>query len=317
MLVKAGVVAGFFVLSSATVVHADDEPGPTPPKYAGSEVSLNHLATYGTFSPGFEQTYNPTIVQSISIDPRWKLNKKVTLTGHLGIETELTDSDVSSYERQPLLEDVYVQGSYPLPKLPFLINGTAGLRLTLPTSKASIARSHVFALAPSIALNRSLKISDGITLTPFVSFRANFILATERYAQYDGDPVPGCRANTDNCGEFGGSRSHWLGLTEQIGVSADFPKDFSAQVVVGFIQNILYDLPPTEWQGMEIMDPNDGPNTRYIMLYVIEGAYQPWEHVKLSGGFQTVNGQQRLDSGYEAPFFNRYTQVFLKGTYVF
>lgn len=319
MFLKAGVVAGILVLSASSIALAEDEPaGPTPPRYAGSEVSLTHNASIGTFAPGLDQTYNPTISQNISLDPRWRLNKKVSLSAHLGLETELTESDVTSYERQPLLEDVYLQGSYALPQLPLLINGSVGLRLTLPTSKASLARDTYFSIAPSIALNRSFQVSKNITLQPFVSFRANLIPAGEKSAQYDAPTITNCSA-LDNCDQVNhsGSRSSWLTMTETAGVAASFPKNLSAQVVVGLIQNILYDLEPLTWQGMEIEDPNDGPNARYIMLYVIEAGWEPMKHLKVAGGFQTINEQLAPDSSYYAPFFNRNTQVYLKGTYVF
>src|ERR1043166_3746370 len=91
------------VLVGAAASAAQAEEPADRPAWAGSEISIKHAFSIGSFMPGFERTYNPVLLQSLAIDPAWRLSDRLALNAHLGVETELTNSDSSSYERQPLL----------------------------------------------------------------------------------------------------------------------------------------------------------------------------------------------------------------------
>jgi hypothetical protein len=314
---KAGVVAGVVLFASVGSARAQDstKEEETPPRYAGSEISLR--AGFGAIGldASSEQTYNPTFVQGISIDPRWRLNKKITLSGHFGVDTELTDSDGDTYERQPLLNDTQITAAYALPKLPGKLGGSVGLRLTLPTSKESLARHILFNIAPSISLSRPFELTDKITIAPFVSFRVGVNVATNQEATYDAPTIASCDVGSESCDQFNhsGARSSRAAFNEILGVDVGLPKNLSAQVLVWFVQSWLYDLAPIA--GVPVSD--DNVNFRYVNIYLIELGWAPAKHIKVAGGFQTVNPQLAPDSTYYAPFFNRFTEVFLRGTYVF
>src|SRR5687768_8336479 len=96
----------------------------------GSEVGIKHAAGVWTAIPGADPTWNPIVLQSISVDPQWRLRADWLMRGHVGVETELTDSDATSRERQPLLDDAWVQAGHEIPW-----GGTASLRLYAPTSR--------------------------------------------------------------------------------------------------------------------------------------------------------------------------------------
>ncbi len=317
---KAGVVAGVVLFASLGAARAEDtttvEEKKEPPRWTGSEVSLRHGFNTIGFLRNLEPTYNPVFAQGISIDPRWRLNKKINLTAHLGIETELTDSDVSTYKRQPLLEDTFVTGAYSLPKLPGKIGGSVALRLTLPTSKDSLARTMWFALGPSVSLSRPFELTKNISLTAFASFRANVAFHSFQELTFDHPAIAACDAGgSEPCNQFdhSGSRSPFATLNETIGVDIGLPYRLSGQVVVQLVQSWLYDLV----DDPRVMTSPNNVNWRYVNVYLIELGWEPIKHVKASGGFQTVNPQLAPDSTYYPPFFNRYTEVFLKGAYVF
>ena len=69
-----------------------------------------------------------------------RLSPRLRLTGHLGVEMELTDSDVNTHEREPLLEDTTVTAAYSLGTLPGGLKGSVSLRLSLWGSYISSAR---------------------------------------------------------------------------------------------------------------------------------------------------------------------------------
>ena len=308
---KSGLLAGMLLAGSALMAHAQepvvDDSGKAPKeekRWAGSEVSLTQNVGLTTIVPGVDLSYNPYWGENLSVDPRWRLNDKVNLSAHLGLEVELTNSDVTSTERQPLLEDTWAQASYKLGKLPLLMNGSASLRLTLPTSKASIARETIFGLAPGVAFNRNFQVSKNVTLQPFLSLRASLWLQTARSLQYDAPTISHC-VDLSNCNEVSQSAvsSSWMGLSETVGVNAELPAKFSASVAVSFVQSFLYDTANKTANGQMVEDTD--PFVRKLNLYVLEGNWQPRDAWRLSGGFQTFNDQLNLNGHYEMPFFNR------------
>jgi hypothetical protein len=294
--------------TSGTIGSGDDAPA--APRWNGSEVSLTHNVSVGTFDAGLNQTYNPTVTQGISIDPRWRWSDRIILIAHLGVETELTNSDTSTYEREPLLEDVFVQANYRLNKLPFLIGANAGLRLILPASKNSWAREMYFGIAPSFTINRDLEIGENFILQPFASVRTTFYATGSKSVILETPYILNCA----DCGEFdhAGGRTAWASFNETIGVNLALPYRLTGQVSVSWIQSLLYEPTDTEFDTQ-----NDGPNTRYANIYVIDLGWDATKHIRVNGGFLTFNEQLAPDSTYYTPFFNRWTQVYLKGTYVF
>ena len=61
----------------------------------------------------------------------------------------------------------------------------------------------------------------------------------------------------------------------------------------------------------------DSTDWRLGNVYLVGAEWQMTSRWKFSGGFQTENPQQRPDGSYYAPFFNRYTQVFVTAAAVF
>ena len=292
-----------------------------PPAWTGSEISLKHSFSVRSFMPGFEPDFNPVLVQSLGLDPAWRLTDRLRLTGHLGIETELTDSDVSSYERQPLIEDTTATAAYTLPPLPAELRAVALFRLTLPTSKESIARRRVAAFAPGVTVSRELLPRPDVRVTPFVTLRATYHWQLSTSLVYDGPTITTCSAaRGDSCEEFehSGIRSPVASFVEILGVRVELPRRVSLAAQIWWVQTWLYDLAPAHGpMGEPIASRPGGTDWRMGNLYLLAADWQLSRRWKLEGGLQTENPQQRPDGSYHAPFFNRHTQLFVTAAAVF
>jgi len=291
-----------------------------PPAWAGSEVSLKHSASLLSFAPGAELTYDPVLVQSLSVDPTWRISPRLRLTGHLGLETELTDSPVTSRERQPLLEDTTVTGSWRAPGWRG-IDTTLSLRLALPTSAEAIARRRIVGIGPVLTARRDLD-RGALTWSPFVTLRATYNWQLSTSLVYDGPSITTCDAERgDACEEFdhAGSRSAVAGFAQVLGLNVAWPAHdlvFTAQA--WWVQSLLYDLAPlTGPDGEPVASGPGATDFRLAQVYLLAAEWAPARRWKLSGGLETQSPQRAPDGDLHAPFVNRYTQLFVTATAVF
>ena len=295
--------------------HAD---APTEgPRWAGSEISLKHSFSVGSLMPDREPDFNPVLVQSLSIDPVCRLTDAWRLVGHLGVETELTNSDVTSSEREPLLEDASVTAGYrwPAQGWAYGLQPSLSFRLALPTSKESIARERIAGFAPGAKLARTFRPREGVTVTPHVTARAAYHWQLSTSVVYDGPSITTCSAaRGDACEELdhSGFRTSEYTFTQIAGVDVELPHDVALSAQVWWIESWLYDLAPvTGPSGEPIPSRDGGTDWRFGNVYLLAAEWQVTEMLKVSGGFQTENPQQAPDGDYYAPFFNRYTQFFV------
>ncbi len=297
-----------------------DEPA-DPPAWAGSEISVKHSFSIASLMPGFEPDYNPVLVQSLSIDPAWRLTKKLRLTAHLGVETELTNSDVTSYQRQPLIEDTTLTATYTLPDLPAELRPSASLRLTLPTSKEAIARERIAGFGAAFGVKREFHPREDVTVAPFVTLRAAYNWQLSTSLVYDGPSISTCSAaRGDACEEFdhSGARSTVAAFVQVVGVNVELPHDVALTAQAWWAQSWLYDLTPALGPtGEPVPERAGGSDWRLANVYLVAAEWQATQRWKLAGGFQTENPQQRPDGSYYTPFFNRYTQFFVTAAAVF
>lgn len=286
------------------------------PPWKGSEISVSHYGTLTSFNKSALPDYNPFFGQAFSLDPRWKLHDSLSLRAHLGIDTELTDSDDTNTRREPLLDDLSVTASHKLPALPQSIKGSVSLAWTLPTSKASWALHRLSAFTAGVSANRSFVLAPGIELTVNAGMKAGILLATEQSLTYDGNRTLFCDPDkSESCEQSGysGVRSSRATVSQSIGADVSLPHDLSASVGIGFRQSNLYSL--VEVDGVPESPTN--VDWRYSNTYDLGLTWQATERYTVSGGFQTMNPQQKPDSTYYAPFFNLYTQAYVTTAVVF
>jgi hypothetical protein len=219
------------------------------------------------------------------------------LLGHIGVETELTDSDTSTRERQPLFDDAWLQSGFAIP------HGAASLRLYLPTSRESWARRRIFSLSPAVSFYRPFG-----RFTPRASLRATWHAATEETAIYDAPSILGCDPSRQSCDSFthSGIRSTMASFVQAVGVDAALPYGVIAVAEVWWIEGLLYPL-----------EGSTSTRWRLSNLYLLGAEWRPSPAWKLGAGFQTLNAQRAPDSSLQTPFFNRHTQLYLSLSRVF
>lgn len=131
-----------------------DDPSPVVPPtpkarpFAGTQVFLQTSMYTGTVFKQQQQNYNPTVDQSVFLQPRFALNRDFQLRGRLVFTYEFTDSDTTATKREPRFSDTSVQLVYRgIPDFKG-IKPIVGVQLGVPTSSESRARSMY--LAPGL-----------------------------------------------------------------------------------------------------------------------------------------------------------------------
>ena len=153
-------------------------------------------------------------------------------------------------------------------------------------------------------------------MTPSVNLRATWYAASSRMLTYDAPSITTCNTALGNCGAFdhSGARSSQAGFREGVGLDFSFPLNLSASASVMWMQSLLYPLDsavdPTT--GLPIPASDYNTDWRYVMAYSIGAEWKPISHLAVGAGVSTVNPEQAPDSTYYAPFFNRYTQLYLE-----
>jgi hypothetical protein len=286
------IALGFLVVAHSGTAVADE------PRWAGSELGIKHAAGVWTSIPGADPTYDPIVLQTISLDPQWRLRRDWLLAGHVGVETELTNSDTTTRERQPLLEDAWVQTARELPW-----GGAASVRLYLPTSRESWARRRLFTLAPAIAFHR-----EHGRFTARAGARAAWHAALEETTVYEGPSILGCDPARTSCEAFShsGIRSTMATFVQTVAVDVALPGAVTATAEMGWIEGLLYPL-----------EGSDSTRWRMFNVYLIGAEWRPSAAWRLGAGFQTLNPQRAPDTTFYAPFFNRYTQLYVSASRVF
>lgn len=285
-------------------------------RWSGSEASLQAGASLLSFDRSAEPTYNPEVWQSLSVDPKYRVNDRLSLAGNISVETELSNNDVTTKKNEPLLGDIYVQGTVSLPKLPREVGSSAWLRLLLPTSKESQAREKYFTLSSRGTLDRTFKLTDNVELSARAGLQLTWHNAASTTLTYDAPTIRSCAAPRDSCDalDHSGVRSASWSVSERMGASISFTKlDLEVSAQVNWTQSRLFDLddatnPVT---GEPIPESSVNTDWRYSNQYSLGAEWQVHKHARLGLGLNTINPQQKPDSTYYRPFINRYTTVYV------
>jgi hypothetical protein len=306
-------------MANPAAVHAQNAPTPKDSSpWSGSAVSIKHSAQLYGF--GVDPDFNPTILQSLSIDPTWRYSERLQLTAHLGIETELTNSDVTSSARQPLLEDTTTTATLALPELGLGLRGRATFRVALPTSKEAIGRRRLAALSPGVVITRPYSLGPW-SITPSVALRATWNWQLSTTLVYDGPTISGCDPARSACEAFdhAGQRSTAFGFAEVLGVTVARPESNVTMVAqLWWTQAWLYDLAEIDGpDGMPVEPSERNTDWRLGMVSLVAVEWQARPHVRFGAGLETQNPLETPDGGVYRPFFNRFTHLSLTATAVF
>jgi len=109
--------------------------------FAGTQVFLQTSMYTGTVFKQQQQNYNPTVDQSVFIQPRFAINKDFQLRGRLVFTYEYTNSDTTKTNHEPRFSDTTLQLVYRgIPDFKG-IKPIVGVQVGLPTSPESRART--------------------------------------------------------------------------------------------------------------------------------------------------------------------------------
>jgi hypothetical protein len=287
--------------------------------WRGSSVNYSHNATALTFAPGAEPLYNPTWSHRLGLFPELHLGDVVTLRGRWFLSQEFTLSDSTSRPHEVELSDVWldtVWGGWKEPASGMRLG--ADLRLTLPTSKPSLAQSRLFTLGPSVNLSRRFDVLAGLTLV----YSARFTWRFNRFAtrQNQGPTIAACGdVRALECLDFinTGVRNPQADVLH--GPTVSFQPHPTIDVSASFLMQrawlpALTPVPAGVAMGSTQLADGADVATRDLMLFSLSVSWQAFKNVGFSLGAWTFSSQLGEDGRYQFPLFNRNTTLYLDAT---
>ena len=278
--------------------------------FGGSEFDYRNVVSARTFDRNADLTYNPYYAMELHLAPAFRMGPYVRLTLDFLLSRELTRSDTTTKRGETILDDVFLETELrKVPKIPVLkLKVTPALRLYVPTSKQSQARTLILAIRPEITLSRRVNAFDGLVFAYAISVRKNFHESTTAMTETPMlRPVYGSSRSLESFSNLG-ARNVSVAVTNIFSISLAFKKRFAALLAMGISHGFLY--PRTSTDSRISDTPMPDTRVRYEMRYTGELGYQPIPFMTLALGFLTENEQLAQNAAYESPFFNRYTTIF-------
>lgn len=274
----------------------------------------NAVSAY-SFDKDAELTYNPYYAMSYSFIPRFYLYKGMSLRVNWAFEQELTNSDTTTKKHEVYWTDVNVDwvwgGAATIPGVDVMF--TPKLRVTLPASKASQARTLYVALGPGFDFLKSFDVLGGITLQ--WAFRY-----TKYFNKYSGpvseEPLLECPGSQAKCPYYAlGNRNPSHAFTNAFLIEIRPIDSLYLAVQVAVINRLLYKNTEATVDiiggSYEVRESSQNSNHSGLMQYVFEIGYDVLPFMSIGLGSNTYNPMLAPKSEYYAPFFNRYTTLYL------
>jgi len=279
--------------------------------WRGSQIVYRNSFSAVSLSGAAELTYNPYYAMTWSFRPWWWFTKSFYTRATLDVDREITQSDVTTYQGEALLRDLrLVAGLSNVLRIPKAkIDFSFDLVLTVPTSKASLARTMVLGVGPGTRMSRTFRVLKGLILGYTVRVTPTF----HRYStsERESSLIPGCSASAGSCDEFWntGRRNAVVRLTHYADISLRFLKWLGVSVAVGQAIDWLYPLgDAAEEVTLQVEEPE---NKRYLTFFELTVALQPLKMLEVALGYSSVHPQRAPGGGYYVPFFNRYSAITL------
>lgn len=326
--------AGEAVEENAEDASASEEGAATPPPrrgpaltFANSFFSYTNEVTFNSFAPGGQLSYNPYWAMSFSITPRFYLTDATFLWLNQGLSIELTDSDWTATNHEPVLTDTTLDLRHNFLWEGFVIQPHA--RLVFPLSKTSQSARRIVQTGLGVSITRPFPELASFTVSGSLGYRRWWSAATAPqyapgaapdYRTLDGETY--CEAGTRStplCTQAGSSTTARdvivaglvftvmpiSGLTVQLAgfyIGMYGHEVGEAHLSVGGRDVVLVDDSPTHW--------------RHFTSLSFAVGYDVLPYLNLSLGVQNGAGAAPLwnpDGSVRSPF-NPDTQVFLTAT---
>ncbi len=312
--VAAASVAGGVVKEVAPSASKKRNP------WKGSFIGYEHVFSAVSLDKASGQTWNPYYAHSFTLQPMWRFHDYVGLRLRLDVEQELTNSDETAKRYEWMWSDLNVEVNagkgYTEKVTGININGD--LRLGIPVSKFSRARTMVLALSPGLTISRKFPVLGGLTVAYSGRFSYQFHQSTT--AQYDGTSISCGDPDSAECERFTntGIRNAQTVLVHGPSIRLDILDNLSFTVSYLLRRSGLYDLDDHEvydsGSGIHLGTLASGENdikARYGQAFSAEIAWEPIEMVGLALGFISVYSDLRQNGSYQTPLFNQFTNIYL------
>ncbi len=274
------------------------------------------MASLGTFDRAYEQTYNPTHTLALVSAPRFSLTDKLQLRMWQYTTLEpFTQSDSNTYKGETTLSDTSVTLAYKAYRNEALGLGVnVGAMVGLPTSKGSIYKHTRMTPGLDLGLSWSKGIFSVATVT-----RGSYIWTESTTALLNNFPISGCNIGDPSCAglDQGSSRTAEFRFFNILVLAAQPLPRLGFSATMGVINDVLHPSDPTSItnKGTGLVIPvgvaSTNSNMRATMYWGLAADFKINDAWSLSAGTEVFNPQLKLNSTYESPFINRYTNVFL------
>ncbi len=304
---------GFFLLAPALLLAADEPAGEAAVKipWRGSQVVFSNSFSLISLDPSQELTYNPSYSMVFGFKPRWWFGEKMYLAASLDVTRELTQADDTTYAREALLGDLGLTfGVSRLWTVPVAgIDLSGDITVTLPTSKASQARTLVMGIGPRLRLSRNFPLLKG--LVAGFNLRATPYFHRYTTAETESPLIANCQASEAGCGAFlnSGVRNSLFRLTGSLDASLAIFDWLGVSLAFGEAIDWLYGIGSGDDQVSFV--PVEPQDQRYLSFFELGVSFSPLAFLDAAVTLITYAPQLAPDSSYYNPFFNRYTIVSL------
>ncbi|PIE17084.1 MAG: hypothetical protein CSA66_06850 [Proteobacteria bacterium] len=278
--------------------------------FRGSTFTWRSAASAITFDRSAELTYNPTWVNAFELAPRYALSDLVSVSARLDLTYEITEADFNTYENEALLGNLLVAASVgkfaTIPGVDVDVSG--GLSLLFPTSKFAQAQTLMFAVLPRARLSRSFDVLAGLRLGYGVSLGKYFHRYTT--AERDSPLISGCFNSPGGCESHynTGVRNVSWRIINSLDASLSVTDWLSFGAALSIYTSFLYDDVDDASVSLTPVEPTD---TRHALYYDLSVTLTPLTPLDVVIGAQTFSPQRKPDSSDYAPFFNRFTALYL------
>lgn len=278
--------------------------------WRGTEFVYGNTFSALSLSRSSDLTYNPYYAMSWGFRLYWWFSKSFYVKASLDIDRELTESDITSSANEALLRDLVLKtGLSKVLRIPVAkIDFSFDLDLTIPTSKASQARTLVLGIGPGVRLSRRFKVLKGLTL----GYNMRWTVNLHRYTtgELESPLITGC-SGAAGCDSLlsTGRRNAIVRLSHFADLSIQFMKWFGFSVAVGQYIDWLHGLGDTEEEvTLRVIEPE---NQRFVTFFDLQLSFRPTKMLEIVVGYASLHPQRAPDSTHYSPFFNRYATLYL------
>ena len=302
--------AGLFCAAARADKKGMASPETSEAVYRETEVTYRNTVTARSFNKSADLTYNPYYAMELDAALVFWVHPKVSTTLDFTLSREITNSDETTRKGEVQLADIFWQAAVrnlnPIPAVG--IEAVPSVRLYVPSSKVSKARTMMLGLRAQLQLIKRFDVLRGLAVFYSVAVRKDFHELTTAETELPLIYTPGSTRSADSFFNTG-RRNVSVTLFNRLGLALDFTKIIGVEILAEIRHGFLYDI---EYEDPRIShEAQHSENVRYQMMYQGEIYGRIGKAWTLALGFLTKNDQLAGDATYEAPFFNRYTAVYL------